>query len=90
MIIFVSVSCKKDHVKDNPVESAKAWYLKEQLNSSSYLTNKFGGSLEVIKELDWENQAVVSLDDGTEVTSVPVKMKLKNMELTNRVVQYCL
>lgn len=79
-LLFVQ-ACKNDKTElrnIDPIASAKAWYLKSNINGSMQLQLQSSkGTIQQIKqEIDWVSAKAFKLDDGTDVFGIPVKMIL--------------
>ncbi|NII83992.1 MULTISPECIES: hypothetical protein [unclassified Pedobacter] len=80
-ISFIFNACKKDKILEDPITSAKDWYLKSNANKGTVLQSNKGTSQQIKEEVDWNTARTFQLDDGTDVIGVLVKMKLGEGEL---------
>ncbi|QDW26591.1 hypothetical protein FFJ24_017875 [Pedobacter sp. KBS0701] len=74
LIIFNS--CKKNQKPEDPIASAKDWYLNDNVNGNTILQSSKGSKQQIKEEVDWSNARTFKLDNGNDVVSVPVKMIL--------------
>jgi hypothetical protein len=75
-VLVIFNSCKKNQKPEDPIASAKDWYLKDNVNGSTILQSSKGTSQQIKQEVDWTGARTFKLDNGSDVVSVPVKMIL--------------
>ncbi|MDQ0966085.1 hypothetical protein QFZ20_001488 [Flavobacterium sp. W4I14] len=69
-------SCKKNPKPEDPIASAKDWYLNDNVNGNTILQSSKGTRQVIKQDVDWSTARTFKLDDGSDVVSVPVKMVL--------------
>lgn len=69
-------SCKKKPKPEDPIASAKDWYLNDNVNGNTILQSSKGTRQVIKQDVDWSTARTFKLDDGSDVVSVPVKMVL--------------
>src|SRR5688572_9089281 len=80
-ISFIFNACKKDIIVEDPIDSTKDWYLKNNISNGVLLQSSKGTSQQVKEEVDWNTARTFQLDDGTNIVGVPVKMILGKIAL---------
>lgn len=78
LMVLTIYSCKKGQSQPDFEESAKSWYLKTSQKSSYALVSNKNTSEQVSRALEWKDAKTFTLNDGTEVLGVPMKLKFAN------------
>ncbi|MFD0939935.1 hypothetical protein [Pedobacter boryungensis] len=75
-LLLLVNSCKKEEKPESLLSSAKKWYMGSNAKETSVLKSNKGIILKVEQVIQWDEARAHKLDDGTEIVSVPMSIKM--------------